>query len=416
MGTTILLFLLCQQDLVERALAEENRDKRQALVEQLRKLDFAAVEKAVRTRTCGPPKVEVGKIVERTAKTDYKGEEFTYALHLPEKYDPSKSWPMIVTLHGTNSAGDARAGAGWIQAWRSCREARENWILLAPTTTRHTWSCRPGHSRVLTAVRLVMEEVNVDPDRVCLDGMSMGAGGTFDLAQYYPDRWAALGPRCNAPDVRQKRDKTYIPMLCENFRNVPIYWVVGALDDRIPIAIVRAARDAIVALKYDLVYREHAQGGHDWGLEKDQVVLDWYGQRKRATYPTEVVWKTYEMEFPRAYWIEALDRTPGAQQLVYGRLDMMGQESERRTEVRPPVLIRAKRSGNAIDITSEEAKKLRVWLDDAMVDLDKPVTITVNGKKQFEGKVARKVETLIDEARRRRDRSMTFSACVDVRP
>ena len=412
---TILLLILCQQDLVERALAEESKEKRQALIEQLCGQDFATVEKAVRTRAYGAAKVETDKIIHRTAKSDYNGEEFTYALHLPEKYDSSRSWPMIVTLHGTNRRGDPRAGADWIGAWRSCREARENWILLAPTTTRHTWSCRPGHSYVLTALRLVMDELNVDPERICLDGMSMGAGGSFDLAQYYPDRWAALGPRCNAPDVRQKRDKTYVPMLCENFWNVPIYWIVGAKDEKIPLDIVHAARDAIVGMKYDLVYKEVPGGGHVWDHGDDGVVLAWFAKRKRPTYPEEVVWKTYEKEFSRAYWIEVLDRTAGTP-IVYGRLDMNGKESERRTEIRPPVLVRATRAGQAIDLRCEEAKELRVWLDDAMVNLDQPVTIRVNGKKAFEGKVARKVDTLIEEARRRRDRSMTFSAFVNVRP
>jgi hypothetical protein len=96
-------------------------------------------------------------------------------------------------------------------------------------------------------------------------------------------------------------------------------------------------------------------------------------------------------------------------------LDMKGQESERRTELRPPAVVRARRKGNAIDIACEEVRELRVWLDDAMVDLDKPVAITVNGRKMHDMTVKRSIDVLIDDVRHRRDRAMTFSAFVDLK-
>jgi dienelactone hydrolase len=401
----ILLALLLQAEAqVETALAEENREKRRALVEPLRKIDVAAVEKAVRSPTFGPPKVELGKIVERPG----------YAIHVPAGYDPATAWPLLVTLHGFSPSGDPRAGPNWIQAWLRCAGARERMILVAPTTTRHTWGSRLGHAIVLDALAEVMRELHVDPDRVTLDGMSMGAGGAFRLVEHHPDRWAAIAPRCNVPDVRQKQDKSFVAMLPENYRNVPVWWAVGAKDEKIPLAAAHAARDAFAALKYDVVYREHPEGGHDWSIEKDDEVLAWLEKQRRTPYPEEVVFKTYEEVFARSHWIEVTKRT-SAPPIVTVHLDMFGKESERRTELRPPVLVRAKRTGNAIDVTCEEVRELRVWLDDAMVDLEKPVSITVNGKKLHDAVVRRSVETLIEEARRRRDRAMTFSAFVDLR-
>jgi poly(3-hydroxybutyrate) depolymerase len=124
----VLLLLLQVDLLVERALAEDDRERRRAGVEQLRKLDFAAVEKAVRSPSFGPPKLEPGRIVERPG----------YALHVPAAYDPETAWPLLVTLHGFNPSGDAPAVPNWIQAWLRCAGARERLILVAPTTTRHT--------------------------------------------------------------------------------------------------------------------------------------------------------------------------------------------------------------------------------------------------------------------------------------
>ena len=414
MITLLLLLQADAADLVRRALAEDDKDRRAAIVAQLRKTDLAAVEKAVRAPSRGPATTELGKVVEKRAKSDLDGEEFTYAVHIPAAYDPVRPWPLLVTLHGANMSGSANAGSDWIRSWLRSKAASEGYVIVSPTTVRHTWAARQGHMYVLTAIREAMDELAIDPDLVFLDGMSMGAGGTFRLAEHHPDRWAAIGPRCNVPDIRQKADKTFVTMLPENFRNVPVYWVVGAKDDKIPIDRVRAAKSALEAAKGELLYREFPDGGHDWNLEKDETVLDWYGKHRRLPYPEEISWKSYEKIFARAFWVEVTKRTEPPP-LIMVHLDMMGKESERRTELRPPALVRAKRSGNAIEVTTEEVRELRVWLDDAMADLDKPLLITVNGRKMHDGIVKRSMDVLIEEARRRRDPSMTFTASVDLR-
>jgi predicted esterase len=403
----LLLALAAQGDLAERAVREDDKDKRAALVTQLKRFDVVAAEKALRTPTRGPTKLDLGKVVERSAKSDLDGEEFKYAVQVPADYDPAKRWPLLITLHGTGGNG-----ASWITTW--VRSAGSKCVLLAPTTPKHTWSARQAHYYVLTALREALDELNIDPDRVYLDGMSMGAGGAFRLAEHYPDRWAAIGPRCNVPDIRQKQDKSYVTMLAANFRMVPAYWVVGAKDEKIPIEMARAAKSDLEAAKGELVYKEVADGGHDWNLERDEVVLDWYEKHTRVAYPEEIVWKSYEKIFARAFWVEVVKRTEPPP-LIIVHMDQKGAESERRTELRPPSLVKAKRKGNAIEISTEEVKELRVYLDDAMVDLDKPVTITVNGKKLHDGVVKRSMDVLIEEAHKRHDSSMLYTAFVDLK-
>jgi predicted esterase len=403
----LLLALVAQGDLAERAIREDDKDRRAALVTQLKKFDVAAVEKVLRSQSRGPSPLEVGKILERSSKSDLDGEDFKYAIQIPATYDPAKAWPLLVTLHGAGGNG-----LDWIRTWT--RTAGSKYVIVAPTTPKHTWAARQGHYYVLTALRETVDALNIDSDRVFLDGMSMGAGGAFRLAEHFPDRWAAIGPRCNVPDIRQKKDKTYVTMLAENFRMVPVYWVLGAKDEKIPIEMGRAAKVDLEAAKGELIYKEVADGGHDWSLEKDEVVLDWYDKHVRAPYPEEIAWKSYEKIFARAFWVEVTKRTEPPP-LIIVHQDQKGAESERRTELRPPALVKAKRKGNTIDLSTEEVRELRVYLDDAMVDLDKPVTITVNGRKLHDATVKRSMDLLIDEAHKRRDSSMLFSAFVDVK-
>jgi len=67
------------------------------------------------------------------------------------------------------------------------------------------------------------------------------------------------------------------------------------------------------------------------------------------------------------------------------------------------------------EIYTEEVRELRVYLDDAMVDLDKPVTITVNGRKLHDATVKRSMDVMIEEAHKRRDTGMIFSTFVDLK-
>ena len=120
--TGLLLALLCGQelqDLVERALAEENRDARRAAVGALRAFPFRDLEQAVRKAKRGSAPFEAGKVVERD-----RGDELRYALHVPAAYDPA----------------------------------------------------RPAHFAVLNALRDLQRDLNIDPDRTRSTGGSCTTG------------------------------------------------------------------------------------------------------------------------------------------------------------------------------------------------------------------------------------------------
>ena len=67
---------------------------------------------------------------------------------------------------------------------------------------------------------------------------------------------------------------------------------------------------------------------------------------------------------------------------------------------------------NEIKISATGAREIRVYLHEKMVDMTKPVTVTVNGSKsKFDVKPS--LETLLESARR--DRGLLYTASVKVR-
>ncbi|RME41469.1 MAG: hypothetical protein D6788_01155 [Planctomycetota bacterium] len=55
--------------------------------------------------------------------------------------------------------------------------------------------------------------------------------------------------------------------------------------------------------------------------------------------------------------------------------------------------------GQTVAIETRRVERLAVYFSDEWVDLDRPVTVTINGRRRFEGRVKRNVDTLLDFAR-----------------
>jgi hypothetical protein len=59
--------------------------------------------------------------------------------------------------------------------------------------------------------------------------------------------------------------------------------------------------------------------------------------------------------------------------------------------------------------------RARILLSEAMLDLDKPVRVELNGEVKFEGKVERSLGLIVDQVRDSLDPSRAFCASIQVR-
>ena len=55
--------------------------------------------------------------------------------------------------------------------------------------------------------------------------------------------------------------------------------------------------------------------------------------------------------------------------------------------------------GNRIDVTAHHVRRVKLYLDDTLVDLDRPVAISVNGEDVFTGKIPRSLHTALEQVR-----------------
>jgi len=188
-----------------------------------------------------------------------------FSLYVPEYYDASTRWPLVVALHGGSGHG-----ADFLWSW--LREARTRGCIVASATSRgDTWSLLQPEVdgvRLRELVTGIASRWSIDPQRVLLTGMS--DGGTFSLLTGLMQRapFTHLAPISGS----------FHPMLLDfagDVRDLPIYLVHGALDWMFPIEMAREAAGALAAAGAAVTFREIDDLSHTYPRDENPKILDW---------------------------------------------------------------------------------------------------------------------------------------------
>jgi poly(3-hydroxybutyrate) depolymerase len=156
----------------------------------------------------------------RTLRTD-QGER-RYTVYVPEGYDGTKTFPVVLFLHGAGERGDdgitpAQVGLGPAILNRPGGIPA---IVVFPQA-RQTWSAESADGvAALKALDEVMRDYKVDPRRVILTGLSMGGRGSWDIGTAHPERFAAVVPICGPGD----------PDAADRLKGLPIWTFCGDAD------------------------------------------------------------------------------------------------------------------------------------------------------------------------------------------
>jgi len=114
--------------------------------------------------------------------------------------------------------------------------------------------------------------------------------------------------------------------------------------------------------------------------------------RTRPLYPEQVWVESTRPEsiFGRADWVQMWQpAAPGKDHIVSlrrgGFINIFDNAES----------VRATRSANHIDLTVDNVDSLRLFLNDQMIDMSQPITVTVNKKTKFEGKITPSIEEML---------------------
>lgn len=136
--------------------------------------------------------------------------EMDYLLGLPKDYDKQDSWPLILFLHGAGERGDDLELVKMHGPPKLIGEGKDlPFIVVSPQCPKNVW-WEPIELAAL--LDQVIKKHKVDEDRIYVTGLSMGGFGTWELAAFAPNRFAAIAPICGGGEKYWTRRFTHLPV------------------------------------------------------------------------------------------------------------------------------------------------------------------------------------------------------------
>ena len=199
--------------------------------------------------------------------------EMDYLLYLPDGYDEQEAWPLVLFLHG---AGERGTNLELVKKHGPPKLVGEGkdfpFILVSPQCKRDRWWDPVSLTALLDDI---VARYKVDKDRIYVTGLSMGGFGTWSLAAYTPDRFAAIAPICGGGEV----------FTTKAFSHIPVWVFHGGKDSVVPL---KRSEEMVAALRKhgaNVQLTVYPDAGHDSWTETygNPAFYEWLLQHKRTS-------------------------------------------------------------------------------------------------------------------------------------
>ncbi len=189
-------------------------------------------------------------------------EGMPYRLMPPLEVEPSKRYPLIVSLHGSGGTGDDNLSSlrvwNGVMARLAWREKYPAYVLVPQHGAGAIWGPKPFNrpdvedlyvKNDLEPVSRLLDDLlarlPIDPARVYVLGSSGGGRGTWKLLEMRPELFAAAIPVCANFDIEPAE-----------LAHIPLWLFHGDADQLVDVAQSREAFDAMRAAGADIRYTE----------------------------------------------------------------------------------------------------------------------------------------------------------------
>lgn len=259
----------------------------------------------------------------------------------------------------------------------------------------------------------------INPNKVYFFGISEGGYGSQRLASFYADYLAAAGPMAGGEPLKNA------PV--ENCRNIAFSFLTGAADN----GFYRNKLTGYTKTEFERLQKQYPDGythrielipGYGHSIDY-RPTTPWLKQYSRNPYPKSVNWENFEMDglyrkgFYNLYVIERSNDDMKSR--TYYQMDIKDNHitlnvdlvTYKTTETDPNWGIELKFDKNYTPATKG---KVLIYLNQELVDLNKEITVTVNGKETFRGKVTPQLQHMVNSCATFFDPTRIYPAAIEV--
>jgi len=209
---------------------------------------------------------------ENRTLTGSTGGTLHYRLFVPKDYDSSRSYPIVMFLHGGLQRGKSTWNPATLTGAKFCaaeeRQAKHPCFVLVPTSPKdENWGSvfEGGPSRTLLNAIETLDaleaEFNIDKRREYITGLSGGGKGTWIAILSHPGRFAAAIPLCARQSI--KPEKADLKKRAGLVRDLPLWLWHGAKDQKNPVANSQLMFKALKAIGANAKYTEVPDAPHN---------------------------------------------------------------------------------------------------------------------------------------------------------
>lgn len=303
---------------------------------------------------------------------------------------PENGYPVFIYLHGSGPRD--REWSTGLKLAHHFQDGPSMYIIpqIPQEGEWYRWWQRGKQWVWKRLLRLVLNIPEVDKNRIYIFGISEGGYGSQRLASFYADYWAAAGPMAGGEPLKNA------PV--ENLCNVAFSFLTGEQD----LMFYRSLLTRTTSEKLDSMRRIYP----DKYLHRVELIPErghsidytptttWLREFNRKPIPHHFIWENFEMD--------------GIKRNAFYNMQVLEEEPKYRTQYEFSA-----NQDNTIDINIENVEyittwkdprwgidmlftkkhtpaihgKIRVFLNDNLVDLTQKVRIRINGKELFHGKV-----------------------------
>lgn len=303
---------------------------------------------------------------------------------------PKDGYPVFLYLHG--SGPREHEWANGLRLANMFQDGPSMYIVpqIPQEGAWYRWWQRSKQWTWERILRILMSMPEVDKNRIYVFGISEGGYGSQRLASFYADYWAAAGPMAGGEPL--------INAPVENLAHVPLSFLTGDKD----FMFYRHLLTKTTGEKLDSMqrlfpneYKHRVELIPDKGHSIDYTpTTPWLAQHKRNAQPRHFIWENLEMDGLKRnafYNLQVLEETEAYRTRYEFTANADNSIDIKADGVKYNATWKDPHWGIDMlfskDLTPAQHGHLRIFLSGQLVDLKKKVTVRINGKQVFCGKV-----------------------------
>lgn len=332
---------------------------------------------------------------------------------------PANGYPLYIYLHGSGPR-DAEWKTGIALAETFDDAPLAYFVPRIPNEGQYYRWWQRGKQYIWDKLfRQSIASGKIDPNRIYLVGISEGGYGSQRLASFYADYLAGAGPMAGGEPLKNA------PV--ENCRNIAFSLRTGADDDGFyRNLLTRYTKETFdsMTVSHPGYYKHEVELIPGRGHSIDySVTTPWLKTNVRDPHVTRVTWEDFEMDgsyrngFANFYVAERSNPNDSTRTVydltiedntIYLNAQLVSYTTVEKDSIWGIPLKFQKHYQRATE------GRVKLYLDERMVDLKKPVTLIINGHEQFTGKLKLNVRNMVNSCSEFCDPERIYPAMLDI--